>query len=369
MSAFHILDDCPACGVESAVLALFDPAVPATLLGVAAESRCRLCGRTTHGVVTPDCASPDHPERYQVQELCPACGTRLDEEERLANRCGHCGLAAVEREVRAGRRFHSLEDLGAAMARWARTEGYDTAEEFLETSFSDGDLSAVLRRMRAGEAVETNFDVLAFLFPEVALAAAVSPVEAGGEPGEIGSPASPPPPAPGGAADPAPDARGGASASMPGGPDPSTGGATRRRVAGSGTGGDAHRAWQRLLPLVSVMVADGRVHPAEEAFLTRVLAHHRLPPIPSDLVRVHRPEAVEMPETLDERERLLEAMVHLVHVDRQRDGTEFRVVQEYARAWRVDDALIAHWDRTYRGHYATGLRRLWLILQAAFLRS
>ena len=127
-------------------------------------------------------------------------------------------------------------------------------------------------------------------------------------------------------------------------------------------------AWAPLLPLVSVMVADGRVHPAEEAFLNRVLARHRYPPIPALHVRVHRPETVPVSSSPEARSRMIEAMVHLVHVDRLRDGTEFRVVEEYARAWGVDPTQVARWDQTHRKRYATGMQRLWLILESVFVK-
>ena len=61
MPAYQILDECPACRVESAVAALYEPEAPCCLLGVASESHCRLCGRRTAGRVTPDCPPPDDP--------------------------------------------------------------------------------------------------------------------------------------------------------------------------------------------------------------------------------------------------------------------------------------------------------------------
>lgn len=371
MSAFQILDECPACHVESAVAAIYDPLSPASALGVAAESRCRLCGRVTVGQVEPACATPpDGPQRMR-EDACPRCGEILSEDDRLAARCCHCGVSARSVERRGGARFSSVSQLEEALARWAQAEGQSDTREFVESSFLDGSLDAVFRRIQAGERVETNFDVLAFLFPEVALAAAVpldlddlGPAPDSAAPAPLPDPVSVPVSAaeilePDALPDP------GDEPAPAGDPDAAPPEAGERRPS---TLEERTEAWAPMLPLVSVMVADGRVHPAEEAFLNRVLARHKVPPIPAAHVRVHRPETVPVSSSPRARERMVEAMVHLVHVDRLRDGTEFRVVEEYARAWGVDPAKVSHWDKLYRKRYATGTQRLWLILESIFVK-
>ncbi len=382
MPAFQILDECPACHVESAVAAIYDPLSPASALGVAAESRCRLCGRVTVGTVEPACAPPGAGAERTREDACPRCGEVLTEEDRMATRCSHCGIAALSVERRPGTRFGSVDQLEEALAAWARAEGNEDTLEFVESSFLDGSLDAVFARLQSGERVETNFDVLAFLFPEVALAAAV-PMELGPEemappagdtagqlavesdPGQGGTGSWPPVDS-----EPEPGATGNllpVESESTGGDDPPAGDETddERRPT---TLEERTEAWAPMLPLVSVMVADGRVHPAEEAFLNRVLARHKVPPIPAAHVRVHRPETVPVSSSPRARERMVEAMVHLVHVDRLRDGTEFRVVEEYARAWGVDPAKVRHWDKLYRKRYATGTQRLWLILESIFVK-
>jgi len=363
---FQVLDECPCCRVESAVAALFDPAHVCCLLGVAASSRCRLCGRAARGRVNRNCPLPADAEQRLHSDRCPSCEGRMGERERLDSTCSRCGIAASEEEIRPGQRFAAVTDLEDALRRWAREEGHDSTEQFVTSSFLDGETSQIYRRIRENDRVETNFDVLAFLFPELAVASAV-PSEAaeGGEgietrsdpPGErpersVASEATPtprmPPTDPGD--DHVPD--------DPVGVPPTDTGETIRS-----------EPWASMLPLVSVMVADGRVHPAEEAFLQRFLAANQCPPIPAELMRVHRPGAVPVPPDPLARERMLEAMVHLVHVDRLRDGTEFRVVEEFARAWDVPPQRVAHWDQLYRKRYAAGLRRLWLILQSTFTKD
>lgn len=374
MDVFQVLDECPACRVESALAALYDPCAPACLLGLALESRCRLCGRRTEGVVIPDCAPvPDGSERMR-REHCPACDTVLDEQERLEAHCASCGIRGQERVIHPGERFEHPGQLMQALQRWAREEGHDSVDTFFESSFLDPDPRAVFDRIQAGERVETNFDVLAFLFPEIAMAASVPREPPGGSPPVAPSPTPAPAPARPTAPHTAPPPVLPPAAAPPPAETPAAVHAQEEPSPVDGVDGglletsSRHAAWAPLLPLVSVMLADGRVHPAEEAFLDRFLAQHRCPPIPAEYVRVHRPETVPRPPTADQRERMLEAMVHLVHVDRSRDRSEFRVVEEYARHWGIDPARVARWDQMYRDRYTTGMQRLWLLLQNLFTK-
>lgn len=298
-------------------------------------------------------------------DRCPACGGSVPEADLLACRCSECGIVACERVLQPGRRFESVDQLRRALGSWAEDEGHDSADEFVEASFLDGDVNRVYERIRDGERVETSFDVLAFLFPEMAMASAIprerpaqkSPVDVPvAAPAQV---ASSPAVAPGPGPEASPD-------STPREPEPSPAVPTPQSRALDAIRGEP---WAPLLPLVSVMVADGRIHPAEEAFLQRFLKANQCPPIPLEQVRVHRPHSVPTPPRTTTRERMIEAMIHLVHVDRLRDGSEFRVVEEYARAWGVDRTRVAHWDQLYRKRYATGVRRLWLILQSMFTRS
>ena len=398
MSAFQILDECPNCRVESALAAVYDPHQPCSLLGVAAESTCRLCGRRTTGRVEPECPAPDDPEGRMRDERCPRCGDTLGEDDRLSARCSSCGLEARERVRNPGARFTSLDQLEGALGRWARLEGSESTAEFVESSFLDGELGAVFARLEAGERVETNFDVLAFLFPEIAMAAAV-PVEIDaevesprGSESESERTAAPTETEPVCRTTETESESVTERTAAPTETETESESETERMAAPTETETESEsesepvcrttesegprvptleqrtEAWAPLLPLVSVMVADGRVHPAEEAFLNPVLARHRYPPIPAEHVRVHRPETVPVSSKPEARRRMVEAMVHLVHVDRLRDGTEFRVVEEYARAWGVDPARVARWDQLYRKRYATGMQRLWLILESVFVK-
>ena len=277
--------------------------------------------------------------------------------------CGQCGIVARAEETRPGDRFRRAGDLERALGCWAREEGHDSADDFVASSFLDGDTGRIYERIRDGERVETNFDVLAFLFPELALASSI--------PLEPSAAAEPAPSSPAASLE-APSSRPrGSPASEPVRPAPDESPVASVSPPATASPADEIRCepWAPMLPLVSVMVADGRVHPAEEAFLQRILTANQCPPVPAAFVRVHRPDSVPVPPDPRARERMIEAMIHLVHVDRLRDGTEIRVVEEYARAWGIAAARVTHWDDLYRRRYATGLRRLWLILQSTFTKD
>src|SRR6185503_20116391 len=86
--------------------------------------------------------------------------------------------------------------------------------------------------------------------------------------------------------------------------------------------------------LVSVMVADGELRAGERQFVERFLQTEGLPPFePADL-RVWRPsEVTGLAAAL--RPKVLEAAIALAHLDRMRDGSEWKIIQAYARAWGV----------------------------------
>lgn len=81
------------------------------------------------------------------------------------------------------------------------------------------------------------------------------------------------------------------------------------------------------------MVADGHVRPGERRFLDRALAEMGAPPLPDGELRVWRPYELG---AVDDPARLLRAMRLLALVDREADGSEERVLREYARAWRLE---------------------------------
>jgi hypothetical protein len=80
------------------------------------------------------------------------------------------------------------------------------------------------------------------------------------------------------------------------------------------------------------MMADGQVRPAERRFLDAALARMGAPPLDEADLRVWRPfELGPVPDP----KGLLKTMRLLALVDNEADGSERRVLQEYARAWGV----------------------------------
>ncbi len=241
----QLLSDCPACRVESAQVELIDPG---QRLGVSIEGLCRLCGY----------------------------GTELGE------------------VVTAGEQFGGTADVLAGLTRWATEEGEADLVRFAAANFNGRTPEAVATAVLAGERVDTGFDVIAYLFPNLSATGRTSdphaPTAPKHEPLERG-PASP--------------------SSLPPRPsDPR----------------DVGRA------LVSVMMADGKIRKEEEAFLAAAMRRLEIPPLdPTDL-RVWRPTEIgPVPDPAG----LIQAMRGLALCDGEVDGSELRVIQEFARAWGV----------------------------------
>ena len=47
------------------------------------------------------------------------------------------------------------------------------------------------------------------------------------------------------------------------------------------------------------------------------------------------------------------------HLDRERDGSEWKVITAYAAAWGVSEERLRRWDVAYDRRYATVMSRLW----------
>ena len=214
----------------------------------------------------------------------------------IEGRCRLCGHATELGEVRVqGARFSTVDDVVHALAEWSTADGEPDVLMFTQVNMGGLTPAEVARRVLRRERVETSFDVIAFLFPssgngfqpdesqrrpEVRLVNEVTPLPAV-QPEPIWN-------------------------APPFGPL------------------DVARA------LVSVMVADGVVRPSEKQFLARMLAEWRAPALPESEYRVWRPQEMGTPP---DPQRLFDVMRLMCLVDREADGTEVRILQEYARAW------------------------------------
>jgi hypothetical protein len=245
----------------------------------------------------------------------PRCAAGVPSERRC-RLCGwHEGLRppASLRQADAARR---------ALAAWALEEGEPDVGVFVRGSFG-AEPDEVVAKLVRGDVVPTTFDVIAFLFPSAGGAAVQRSIATiDGAPGE--APASAP--------------------AAPAAVDP--------------------RLAARVL--VSVMVADGTLRAGERRFIVQFLERDGLPPFGDDELRVWRPSELGPPPSPELRDRILEAAVHLMHLDRERDGSEWRVVRTFARAWGVDDAVLDRWDRKYGRRYGSAMGRLGQLLLRLF---
>jgi hypothetical protein len=318
---WQVLSDCPHCLCEAAVVEEMDPVHPACHLGVPARRRCRLCAWEQVAVEEP--FAPRHPTSLG---RCPACHKPLSEAARAGEGpCSHCGYAPTLREVRAPEDLRDEGEAVAALARWAAEEGEPDVGAFCVANMGVA-ATVVVAALARRERVGTTFDVIAFLFP------------GGGAPGATADPRSPAIAKP--VTAPAPASIEAPAATM----DPRT----PARV------------------LVSVMVADGTLRSGERTFVVRWLAREGLPPLGPDDLRVWRPSELGAPPPPEVRDRLLEAAVQLMHLDRERDGSEWRVIRTFARAWGVPDAALEAWDRRFDRRYASPMARLARALDRLF---
>lgn len=236
---------------------------------------------------------------FEVLSPCPRCRVEgalvelLDPPTVILASCRLCSYAVDAGEVvRLGDPYVEPVEVIDALGRWAEREGEGDAARFVATNFCGRSLDEVVARILAGEPVETSFDVIARLFPGMG----------GGRVAERGHASesrvvthevpAPPPEAP------------------PRAPDPR----------------DVSRA------LASMMLADGRVRPAERAAFERLRARLGAPAIPDAELRVWRPlELGVVPDPA----ALLDAMRQVALADREVDSSEVRLLREYARAWSL----------------------------------
>lgn len=250
---------------------------------------------------------------WQVLVDCPDCGVEgavlewVEPGGPVEAACRLCGHRTEGgRPTARGRRFGDAAEVEAALAAWARGEGEPDVAVFTAVNMQGLAPGEVAARVIRGERVETSFDVIAFLFPQ---AAAGTGVDDRLREARV---AQGPPPA-GPAASPA-----GSAAASPAAASPAASPAAEPE--------DVARA------LVSVMVADGVIRPAERAFLARTLKAWGAPGIPEEAYRVWRPQELGPPA---DPARLMAAMRSMCLCDGEVDRSEVRILSEYARAWGV----------------------------------
>ncbi len=328
LAPVDLLADCPACRLESGAVERYDHAVAACRFGVPAEVRCRLCDAAWEGRLEPgrDPQARSHEPASAIElatlpaNRCPACRGVLPLEAIDARRCPSCGVRAVLAPTGAPIQLGSEEDIAAALDRWAAREGLGDRQALLESTFVDPSTAAVWGRLARGEPIETLADPFALAHGGAGGGAA------GGGPTEARPAAAPP----------APVAPVAAAISPP-------------------------RAL--VYPLVSVIAADGEIHPSERALLDRFLAAEGIPPLADEEIVVHPPAVVARHVPPDRRERLVELMCETAMVDGMPDASEKRVVHAYASAWSVPPERVDAWAAMYHRRHISRARSLWLLLR------
>ncbi len=250
MRPIQVLSDCSACGVASAAVQLVDPdgGLPHPI-----ESRCRLCGLET----------------------------------------------ALGDLVRAGAARDDRAAILAGLRAWALAEGEADVEQFARTNFGGLSAEAIVERVAAGAPVDTNFDVIAWLFPGM--------VDAGGgratarEAERLGVTMRAPPPA---VVEPEPE------------------------VARAADPADITRA------LWSVVLADAVADPREVHVADAWCSKLGAPPLSvlDAAARVWRPQELG---PIADAPTVFTAMQRVAAASGSVDASEHRVLREYARHWRL----------------------------------
>lgn len=124
-----------------------------------------------------------------------------------------------------------------------------------------------------------------------------------------------------------------------------------------------------VYPLVSVIAADGEIHPSERALVDRFLESEGLAPLAEDEFRVHHPSAVAHLVPKERREMVVQLMCETATVDGMPDESERRVIRAYAAAWNVPDEKVEFWMWGYENMSTSLVRQLWMKLRRFVLSA
>ncbi len=335
MENFQVLADCAHCRVEGAVIEIFDQRAAACHMGVALESRCRMCGIETRGHVRGPGQLPERITKTMVEDRCPRCGGVLDRSNR--HKCPHCHLEAFSEIIAPPKDLSTPQKVHDALERWASNENYGLVHEMLEASFGELTVEEIHQRLQRKERIETSFDVLGYLFAHMGGGQTMQGVSE--EPPALGH-----------------------DGSVIEDEDDGWGFAPTARIQ-LPSQRRPHRR-NRALALVSVMAADGQIRDEERAFVGRLLQQEGLEPLKDEELRLHRPHEVGPGGSLKDREALSEMMVEVAHIDNERDETEMRIIREFGRAWGVDPARIERWTQDHESRSGSRIQRFFVKLKA-----
>ena len=333
--------DCTTCGLEAGVVELYDAMVPACRFGVPATSRCKLCGIGHEGAFDQ---APARDMREVPANRCPACVTELGPRALDDRRCAKCGASASLTLVTPAASLDSEAALVAALDAWAVREEWASRQALTEAVFCDPGLASLVLRIGRGEPLEVIADPFANMGVRTTGGADDEPSAA--------------PPAPVAVrADPKATLTS-AGVQPPGGPAapslPPPASAPPRAI---------------VYPLVSVIAADGEIHPAERALIDRFLESEGLAPLGEHEFRVHHPSEVAHLVPKDRREMVVQLMCETASVDGMPDESERRVIRAYAAEWGVPDDKVEFWMWGYESMSTSLVRQLWMKLRRFVLSA
>ncbi len=313
--------DCASCGLEDGVIEVYDARVAACRFGVPAHARCRLCAEVAQGVV----------DRAVVPSLdalpancCPACARPMEPRAVDERCCPMCGARAEERRVLSPVALDTREAFEAALDAWATRDGFASREELLGAVFVEPDAALLFDRRARGERLSVLADPFSTMGQRPAGRAPSAPREATPSDPTLVDDERPPPSAP------------------------------PRAI---------------IYPLVSVIAADGDVHPKERALVDAFLRSEGLAPLTDDELRVHHPSQVARFVPTERREAFVRLMCEAASADGVPDESERRVIRAYASAWDVPDDKVEIWLWSYENMNASLGRQLWLRLRRFVLSA
>jgi len=264
---------------------------------------------------------------------CPVCLGVLDARALDNHECHHCRAVAKLEPVASGVHFPNEEALAVRLSAWATEENFRSLNDFLSATFVTPTVSDLFGTLQRRTRIETVVDP----FGVRTSTGSTSPPD--------GSKKEKEPPAP-------------ITERLPRSPVAAIGVATAPSSSPSVSPQNAiasaaptpppvalapTRAPEDIpppsapprsivYPLVSVISADGEVHPAERAIVDRFLHSEGLAPLSDDEFRVHAPADVAHLIPRERREAVIQLMCETSMIDGMPDASEIRVIRAYAAA-------------------------------------
>jgi hypothetical protein len=348
--------DCTTCGLETGVVEVYDTRVAACRFGLPASARCRLCGISHEGTFNRPAARPMHDV---PANRCPACLEELGPRSLDDRRCAKCGALATLALVAPAASLDSEPALLAALDAWTAREQWTSRAALLEATFCDPDLGSLLLRIRRNEPLEVLADPFSGAAPTALQrisvpAPALTASDVTSTMTSAGQQPSASPLAPSRTSPLHPPVRYGTGViALPAVPPPPPSAPPRAIV----------------YPLVSVIAADGEIHPAERALVDRFLESEGLAPLTEHEFRVHHPTAVAHLVPKERREMVVQLMCETATADGIADESERRVIRAYAAAWEVPSEKVEFWMWGYENMSSSPLRTLWVKLRRFVLSA